>query len=96
MDIKDLRVEIDNIDRQLVELFCRRMDIAKKVAQYKKENSLPVLDEKREEEKLLEISKAAGEDMAEYAKELYEHIFAMSRAEQEKYIAANRGNTEEE
>ena len=32
MDIKDLRNEIDSIDRQLVKLFTDRMSVAEKVA----------------------------------------------------------------
>ena len=37
MDLKELRGQIDEIDDQLVKLFCQRMDIAAQVAQYKKE-----------------------------------------------------------
>lgn len=86
MELKDIRNEIDGIDRQIVELFCKRMDIATKVAQYKIENSLPVLDAGREMEKLSEVSRLAGEDMAGYVRTLYNTIFDMSRAEQEKYV----------
>ena len=40
MDIKDLRENIDEIDAQLVELFKKRMETAKGIAEYKKNNSL--------------------------------------------------------
>ena len=43
MDLKELRGQIDEIDDQLVSLFCRRMDIAAQVADYKKANGLPIL-----------------------------------------------------
>lgn len=36
MDLMDCRNEIDKIDQQIVQLFEQRMDIAKKVAEYKK------------------------------------------------------------
>ena len=86
MDLNDLRLEIDEIDRQMVDLFCKRMEVAVKVSQYKIENGLPVLDANRERKKLAKISEMAGEDMAGYARTLYNTIFDMSRAEQEKYM----------
>ena len=63
MDLNDLRTEIDEIDRQIVDLFCKRMEISVKVSQYKIENGLPVLDASRERKKLAKISEMAGEDM---------------------------------
>ncbi|MDO4499828.1 MAG: chorismate mutase [Erysipelotrichaceae bacterium] len=46
--LEEARIEIDEIDQKFVELFERRMEIVTKVAQYKKENSMPIFDEKRE------------------------------------------------
>ena len=43
MDLKELRSEIDVIDDELVRLFGKRMDIAAQIADYKKENNLPIL-----------------------------------------------------
>ena len=44
MNLDELRVEIDKIDKSLVELFTKRMDVAADIAAYKKENGLTVLD----------------------------------------------------
>jgi chorismate mutase/prephenate dehydratase len=44
------RQEINEIDKTMAELFERRMNAAKEVAEYKKENGLPVFDAGREEE----------------------------------------------
>ena len=44
------RKEINEIDKAMAELFERRMNAAKDVAEYKKENGLPVFDASREEE----------------------------------------------
>ena len=79
MDLKELRVQIDNIDRQLVELFDRRMRIAADVAAYKKENGLPILDADRERAKLDAVAALASEDMADYTRSLYVHLMALSR-----------------
>lgn len=35
VDLQDLRNEIDSIDRQMTELFEKRMEISRKVAKYK-------------------------------------------------------------
>ena len=47
-DLSEIRVEIDAIDNQLIDLFKRRMDCAKEVGLYKKERGIPVLNRQRE------------------------------------------------
>ncbi len=84
MDLKELRSEIDDIDTQLVKLFGQRMDVAARIADYKKENGLPIFVPSREREKLSEVAQAAGEDMANYTRVLYSMIFELSRSYQSK------------
>ena len=50
MDISELRAEIDKIDEELVKLFCARMEISAKVADYKRERNLPIFVPARERE----------------------------------------------
>ena len=50
MDLSDYRREIDSIDDQLLSLFSQRMNLSAEIAAYKQENSLPVLDVRREQE----------------------------------------------
>ena len=52
MDLKDYRVQMDDIDNQLIDLFRKRMETAGAIAAYKKEHGLPVLDAGREREKM--------------------------------------------
>ena len=47
--LENARNEIREVDRQMAELFVRRMNAAKAVAEYKKERGLPVLDKQQEE-----------------------------------------------
>ncbi len=47
-DLQALRGQIDDIDRQLVDLFRRRMDVTYRVGEYKRAQGIPVLDEARE------------------------------------------------
>ena len=49
-ELKKYRDEIDNIDKQITELFENRMDISKEIAKCKKENNIGILNAKREEE----------------------------------------------
>lgn len=42
MDLTDLREQIDGIDQQIVELYERRMDISRQVAEYKIETGKKV------------------------------------------------------
>lgn len=83
MDIQELRREIDGIDSQLLPLFCQRMEIAAQVADYKKQNGLPIYVPGREREILDRVAGQAGENMADYAKILYNTLFELSRAYQD-------------
>ena len=84
MELKDLRTEIDKIDDELVRLFGARMNIAAQIADYKKENNLPILMPAREREKLQDVAKKAGPDMANYTRVLYSMLFELSRSYQAK------------
>ncbi len=84
MDLNTLRHEIDNIDDELVRLFCKRMEIASGIAEYKKEHDLPIYVPAREREKLLDVAQKAGTDMANYTRVLYSMIFELSRSRQSK------------
>ena len=80
-DLKQLRAEIDVIDRQMVELFRQRMEVARGVAEYKIANGIPVLDPERERQVL--EAKAAMVDEPELkadVNKLFETIMSMSRA----------------
>ena len=47
--LEQARLIINEVDLKMIELFKERMNAAEMVAEYKKENNLPVLDEAREE-----------------------------------------------
>lgn len=46
--LEEARLIINSVDKEMIELFKKRMNAAKMVALYKKENNLPVLDKERE------------------------------------------------
>ncbi len=82
LDLNELREEINQTDREIVELFKKRMAVAASVAQYKKEHGLPVLDAARERSLLSRISDMAGEEFDGYARTLYHTMLDVSRAYQ--------------
>jgi chorismate mutase len=49
MTLDELREEIEDIDREIVELIARRTYVADTVAQVKKEQDLPTTDESQED-----------------------------------------------
>ena len=49
-DLNVIRKRINDIDKEIAKLFVERMKCSKEVAEYKKINSLPIYDAKREEE----------------------------------------------
>ncbi len=82
LDLTKLREEINDTDREIVELFKKRMAIATSVAEYKKEHGLPVLDAARERALLEKISEMAGEELGGYARTLYHTMMDVSKAYQ--------------
>ena len=86
MELNELRQQIDEIDRELVSLFIRRMNCSAGVAEYKKEHGLPVLDASRERALLNKISELSGEDFEEYSRTLYSTILDLSRSYQHKKL----------
>lgn len=87
MDMKAYRDELDVLDKQLVELFCKRMDICGKIGQWKQEHGKPIYDRTREREKLKEVSALAekefsSEEFSSYTRCLYRSLFGYSRSYQ--------------
>ena len=80
-DIQELRTEIDQIDRQIVDLLKQRLETANEVAEYKRERDLPVLDSRREQALMERISEQAGE-YATYVRSIYHALLSNSRSYQ--------------
>lgn len=82
MELSEARVQIDEIDRQLVDLFCKRMEVSRDVAAWKKEKGLPLADPERERKKLVAVTEQAGEEFRGYTAALYSQLFDLSKAYQ--------------
>ena len=86
MELKDLRIELDHIDREMVSLFERRMRVCEDVARYKLERGLPVLDASRERQKLQSVADQLPEDLKEYGVSLYDLLMELSRSSQTRLM----------
>lgn len=86
MDLQQLRTELDSIDTQMTDLFCKRMEVAAQVAKLKKAQGMKVLDRMREREILARVGKQAGESMDMYARMLYSVLFDLSRSYQQSFF----------
>lgn len=91
MNLEELRLEIDKIDTELIQLFEKRMRVAESVAEYKRENGLPVLDASREEVKLQAVAEKLPADLQDYGRSLYKELFALSRDHQSRLLTRHCG-----
>ena len=94
MNLEECRKEIDLIDKEIVELFVKRMNVAKEVAQYKKATGKAVYDAERERQLLEKVEECAGEEFGDYTRRLYSAILELSRNYQNKSILPGSGLSE--
>ena len=92
MDLGELRKGLDEIDAQIVELYEKRMDICRQVAEFKIETGKKVFDRVREQEKLSKVKSLTHNEFNSHGvEELFEQIMSMSRKLQYQMIAEHGG-----
>lgn len=80
LDLQEIRNEIDCVDRELVKLFEKRMELTTNVAKYKIETGKKVLDPEREQQKLAAIEQLVSNEMNKRSiNEIFTQIMANSR-----------------
>lgn len=78
--LEELRVRLDEIDDQIVNLYEQRMEICAHVGEYKIQTGKKVLDRQREKEKLENVAgKTSNPFNKKGVTELYEQLMSMSR-----------------
>ena len=82
MGTENFRDHIDRIDKELIKLFTERMEVAAQIAQYKKEHNLPVLDKKREREKMTAVRNMTPDEFKDYSPALFDMIMDLSKSYQ--------------
>ena len=87
-ELENLREKIDTIDREMIALFEKRMDIVADIAAYKIKNNLPVLNQNREDIVVSKVkSTVKNKDYADSAADLIKDIMEISKKFQQKLIS---------
>jgi chorismate mutase/prephenate dehydratase len=90
MDLADLRGRIDEVDDQLVKLFCERMRLVALVANAKWRQGLPLSDTAREQEISERTARLAGREFAPYTRRFFHTLFSVSKDYQIQRAAKDR------
>ncbi len=90
-ELVEKRKQLEAIDAEMAKLFEDRMKISEAIAEYKRENSLPVLDAEREKA-LLEKNSALVKDggCREYYVQFMKNVMKLSRDCQQRYLNGRR------
>ena len=91
-DLSEIRENIDEVDKKIIDLFEERMQLANEVAEYKMSVGKPIYDKERENDKLEKLSSLASNEFnAQGIKELFLQIMTISRRYQYSKIKDNFG-----
>ena len=84
--LEEYRRQINSIDRELVQLFEKRMQIAIEIGNYKQENNLPILNEAREKQVIEKnIAYLSNETFKEGLKDFFVNLMSISKSIQQKF-----------
>ena len=79
-DIDDYRNRIDEIDKEITKLFEERMDTVINIANYKKDNNLPIFNRDREDEVIEKnVGYLKNNDYAEETRKFFISLMEVSR-----------------
>lgn len=84
--LNDARKEINAIDKEMTELFVKRMCAVREVAEYKLEQGMPIFDAAREDEVIRQCCELADEEMREYCEDFIKSVMAVSKSYQTELI----------
>jgi len=76
------RTEIDEIDTKIVELLAQRLELCRKIGEFKKKNNLPIQNKEREKQIIkdqVRKLKELGFDDQKFVQELFEVIMKKAR-----------------
>ncbi len=95
MDLTKLRVEIDSIDKEIADLFERRMNVSKNVALAKIASSKPVFDPIREEQVINSRTNLLEKDeLKPYFEDFLHSMMDISKSYQTRFIPKTELNNE--
>ncbi len=89
MDLNVLRTEIDNLDKQILSAFEKRMELCRNVAVYKKENNMQIFQSEREKEIIKKVSSESPEGLESATTALFTDIMDISKCLQQRELLKN-------
>ena len=95
MQLKHLREKIDSIDDELLELFLKRMELCREVAENKIHTKKAVNDTSREDAILYRLASKTPDELKLFLKELYSTMFAVSKSYQSTIVNSSSSSTKE-
>ncbi len=83
MNLDELRLQIDEIDKEMMVLFKKRMGVSLLIGEYKRANNVPILDAKREFEILYKKKKELNDDLLwPYYESFFKDLMSLSKVYQ--------------
>lgn len=87
--LEENRKKMDAIDKEMTELFIKRMKVIENIAKYKKENNLPVINKEREAVVITTNADLVEEEYRQYYIDFISKAIKISRDFQAKIVALN-------
>ena len=94
MELSEIREKLDEIDKELLDLFLQRMKLVDQVAEIKKNQQRALYDPKREREILQRIQENAEEPYGSAAHRLFHSLLELSRARQAALLKPSSPSSE--
>ena len=90
--LDEARIEINEIDKEMISLYIKRMQAVRMVAEYKLENGLPVLDSSRESVlKAKNLVELDDKELEKYYLEFFDGVLESSKDFQKELIEKYNG-----
>ena len=86
MELEQIRMQINEVDDRIAQLFCRRMQLCSDVAAYKHANDLRIRDCARDEVIYARVCDAVPPHLRQYVRQLYQTMLEISREYQREVM----------
>ncbi|MDD2371120.1 MAG: chorismate mutase [Firmicutes bacterium] len=91
MGLEDKRKKIDELDKEIVSLLTKRLEVATEIGFYKKEKGMKILDRSREEEVIKKnLGRVNNDTFAPYVETILEKLMSVSRDAQSDIVIENK------
>lgn len=91
MNLEQLRVQIDKIDDEILNLILKRMECSRLIAEIKLDENIPIYDEMREQE-IFEDVRLKSADNYKHVSPIFSEILNSSKALQKDIIKNAKQN----